>query len=467
MENHALHSGSIVENYKIIKKLGQGGFGITYLVKDIKDNKLYVLKELFLAKGCSRGSNNNVIIDAKHKDLFEYSKKRFIDEAVLLEGIKYYSIVRVYKHFYKNSTAYYLMEYIDGISLMQLVEEKGTLNKDEVIEYIFPILEAVKVMHKNNLWHRDIKPLNIMIDKINNRSVLIDFGAVKVINKQRFGLIDDTSLYIAYSDFFSPPEQHPQFSKGVETDHRSDVYSIGATIYYLFTGKPTNFNSKNFENELLTTNIPKEFQQVILKSTKSRKEERFDNIEQIQKVLIPDTEPFLSNENTVKTSLFTPFTDTIIITIIATIIAFIASDNNKLLIASIVFIVGLIVSFNKKNKASRNISKKGNIKLIIKSNTEELEFFLENKKSYTLGRDFSCDIVIPSKLTHVSRKHLKININNDIITINELKTTQGTYLNGQKLKPNQEYSWEEEKELILVNGDCILLWKKLNKENKQ
>ena len=192
MSNTALSPGTEVRSpqrtYTIQRVLGQGGFGITYLVEtDFKMGKLsftgkFALKEHFIQMLCERDATTNRVrfVQSATKEV-ESSMRAFISEAQRLQrlGIDHRNIVNVDEVFEANGTAYYVMEYLDGGSLANYVKTHGgRLSWEETAELMRPICEAVAMLHDNRVVHYDIKPQNIMVmtDKQGLRPVLIDFG---------------------------------------------------------------------------------------------------------------------------------------------------------------------------------------------------------------------------------------------------------------------------------------------------
>jgi serine/threonine protein kinase len=165
-DQHALQSGTVLDRYRIIRVLGEGGFGITYLAEDIQLGLKVVIKEYFPNEFAMRSGDST--ITAKSKSLGDYSKgmQRFKEEAQTLAKFNHPSIVKILGFFEANSTAYFVMEYEEGIDLSQyLKQEKRALSQEEILSIMMPILEGLKEVHKYNYLHRDIKPGNILLRK--------------------------------------------------------------------------------------------------------------------------------------------------------------------------------------------------------------------------------------------------------------------------------------------------------------
>ena len=213
--------------YTVGKVLGQGGFGITYMGADTLLSRPVAIKELF-PEGCQRNGTTVQPTRIPASD-FSYMKQRFLDEARLLASLNHPGIVRVYDFFEENNTAYMVMEYLRGKSLGKLVGERGgALSEQEAVGYILKVCEALEVVHKAGYLHRDIKPDNIIVCE-DGRVVLVDFGAARAFMAGKTG-----RMTVILTPGFAPLEQYAEQAKrGAYTD----IYALGATLYYLLTGQ--------------------------------------------------------------------------------------------------------------------------------------------------------------------------------------------------------------------------------------
>lgn len=247
MSNFALSPGTEVRSaqrtYTIQRVLGQGGFGITYLVKTtLKMGKLsypayFALKEHFIQVLCERDATTNRVrfMQSAAKEV-ESSMRAFVSEAQRLQrlGIDHRNIVNVDEVFEANGTAYYVMEYLDGGSLANYVKTHGgRLSWADITTLMQPICEAVALLHSNRVAHYDIKPMNIMVmtDDQGLRPVLIDFGLAKHYDGQ--GQATSTLAAGGYTPGYAPMEQYGGLRQFSPT---ADVYALAATICFCLTG---------------------------------------------------------------------------------------------------------------------------------------------------------------------------------------------------------------------------------------
>ncbi|HBB34521.1 MAG TPA: serine/threonine protein kinase [Cyanobacteria bacterium UBA8803] len=200
--------------YAIEKVLGQGGFGITYLVKDRQGNP-FVIKTL------------NDYLERQYN--FAKYQQDFINEALRLAKFRHPHIVRVDEIIQEGEQWCMVMEYIDGENLAHWVWHQGMLPELEALRYIQQVGEALTLVHNSGLLHRDIKPLNIMMRKSSLDAVLIDFGIAREFTPN----LTQTHTQ-SLSEGFAPIEQYDWRAKrGAYTD----IYALAATLYSLLTGE--------------------------------------------------------------------------------------------------------------------------------------------------------------------------------------------------------------------------------------
>ena len=243
----ALRPGTVIHgperDYTIISKLGQGGFGITYLVEaDVKIGNItakvrFALKEHFIGSLCDRADDSVTVSFSKPVAVeIDRSLQSFVKEATRLQsiGLRHPNIVNINEVFEANNTAYYVMEYLEGESLDDYIRRVGPLTQEQTVYFLRPVVEAVALLHANRLTHYDIKPQNIIIAPGSDgvpRPVLIDFGLSKHYDES--GRATSTTPVGGHSPGYSPIEQ---YSGIAGFSPAADVYALGATAYHCLTG---------------------------------------------------------------------------------------------------------------------------------------------------------------------------------------------------------------------------------------
>lgn len=273
--------------YCINRYLSSGGFGNTYIASHVDLNDVVAIKEFFM-RGVVQRDENQITVSVSNSDNrnhFIEQKEKFKKEARRIRQLKNDYIVNVYDLFEENGTAYYVMDYVDGENLAERLKRTGLPMSEKEVNKILPqILEALKSVHAAGIWHLDLKPANIMIDKAGNVK-LIDFGASKQLNAQKGGAT--TSTAISYTNGYAPREQMEQnYDKfGPWTD----FYALGATLYNLLSNKrpplPTDIDDDRSFDKHLSLPLPSETstrtQQLILWLTQTNRQDRPSSVGQI------------------------------------------------------------------------------------------------------------------------------------------------------------------------------------------
>ncbi len=231
-----LPNGTLLQGgkYRIERVLGQGGFGITYLATQVMLDRQVAVKEFFFRDFNLRDGDTKTVTIATEasRELVERYRKKFVKEAQTISRLDHAGIVRIHDIFEENATAYYVMEYLEGESLSQLVERRGAIPEAEAVGYVSAVGVALQYIHAMHINHLDIKPGNI-IRRRDGRVVLIDFG----VSKQYDAATDQgtTTTPVGISHGYSPAEQYRQ--GGVQQfSPQSDVYALAATLFKLLTG---------------------------------------------------------------------------------------------------------------------------------------------------------------------------------------------------------------------------------------
>ena len=226
-----LPKGYKLNNYEIIDKLGQGGFGITYRAREVTLNRNVVIKENLPKQLAGRDEKTYQVIprraDKQEEASLTYEKSldHFLKEAQTLSKLDHKNIVKVNTAFRALGTAYYVMPYVSGTSLNDDSVPKP-MPESEIRTLLMAMLNALEYLHSKNLLHRDIKPANILRSQ-DGTPILIDFGTARELTNS-----SQTSIF--HSDGYTPIEQYQ--SDGKLLGPWTDLYSLGATVYYLITG---------------------------------------------------------------------------------------------------------------------------------------------------------------------------------------------------------------------------------------
>ena len=283
--------------YKLKQVIGQGGFGITYKgiwhteVKGslgaMRTEVPVCIKEYFFKDYCVRDAYSFRV--KVHSDtgklLFDKFKEKLIKEAKILSEVHHPYIVNVLEVFEENNTAYIAMEYIAGNSLKDKLAKEGMLPEAEVLRYIHQIGEALQFVHQKNILHLDIKPSNILIDKDNNAR-LIDFGVSK---RYDVGEQETSTTMLTLSKGFASIEQYD--NEGIQSfSPCPDIYSLGATMYNLLTGKIPTESILRATRPLarpreLNPAISEQTEQVILKAMEIIPANRYQSVEEMMNAL--------------------------------------------------------------------------------------------------------------------------------------------------------------------------------------
>ena len=267
-QQQALQVGTMLQNgkYNIVRILSSGSFGNTYLAQNNQTQTMVAIKEFFMAGVTQRYQNNVVgVSNLAHRPLFVEQLEKFKTDMRNLSNVHNEHVVTVYDLFEENSTAYCVMEYIDGESLDERIKrQESPLTEQEVRNSMLPqLLDALQAIHQSNILHLDIRPSNIMLDRQGNLR-LIDFGACR--QSRSWGVAANTEAASkAMTVGFSPREQFEQAYE--RFGPWTDFYALGATLYHLLTGSnpPSIVNIERQGAQAFVFNRPvgNDLQQVI------------------------------------------------------------------------------------------------------------------------------------------------------------------------------------------------------------
>lgn len=339
MAINALPVGYVLQHdYKIVKNLGQGGFGITYLAEDTNLGNYIVIKEFLPQSMAVRDQSRYTVMPYDKGDsLFPHLLQRFIEEAKLLAGLRHPNIVKVIRLLEANDTAYFIMEYEEGETLEDYLNHTSKLREEDILGIMMPILEGTKYVHSKGILHRDIAPDNIYL-KTNGMPMLIDFGAARSAVAE-----EGQKLSAIAKDGYSPPEQYTVNSNQNEA---TDIYALGAVFYRMITGdKPINTAQRQIllleKKPDPIVNLVEEYKgkydkfllQSVMKALNVSQGKRFQSVQEFQKAI--------SNGKMINSN----------------------NSNNKILggLVGFILILGIVLGFSILNDQEEEIKKSSNV----------------------------------------------------------------------------------------------------------
>ena len=225
----ALPLGTVLRGrYQIGEVLGNGGFGITYSAWDRANRQRVALKELYPRSAVFRARDRLTVTPmAGQETIFDELRLRFEGEASLLCQLRdESSLVKVYDLFRCNATAYYTMEYLEGMDLQSYLQRNGPMAWSALEPMVRDLLHTLARLHRKNLIHRDISPDNLFLTT-DHRLHLIDFGSVRTYQGNH-------NFTVHLKEHFAPWEQY--ISNGRQGPW-TDIYSLSVSLYYLLSGK--------------------------------------------------------------------------------------------------------------------------------------------------------------------------------------------------------------------------------------
>jgi formylglycine-generating enzyme required for sulfatase activity len=236
----ALPPGAIVDSLRVDRVLGQGAFAITYLVTDEVIGRSFALKEYLPAKHVRRDESGTVL-PASDNPEFDFSAglETFLQEGRTVAPLEHPNIVKVFRCFEANGTAYLLMPWYKGEPLHELIKRSGTFGPEEVDALKTPLLSALAYIHDRGVIHQDIKPSNIYITEAGD-PILLDFGAAAVTDANH-----TTAELRLGSEGYAAPEQS---GHGTAIGAWTDIYGFAATLYRCITGKIPPPASQRLQN---------------------------------------------------------------------------------------------------------------------------------------------------------------------------------------------------------------------------
>lgn len=263
--------------------LGRGGFGITYAAWDIKENRRVAVKELYPKKDVSRGKDNcSVMVKSGQEEYFSQIYRCFEKEARILMELQQDGVVRLYHLFNDYYTIYYVMEYLDGQDLSNILKQNGPISWSDLVPVIKTVLNALDCLHRRGMIHRDISPDNIFITR-DGRAQLIDFGSVRTYQ-------GNNSFTTFIKQSFAPLEQ---YKTNGQQGPWTDIYALCVTIYYALSGKIPPTAPERWQNdttipiEQLCCNLPSHVANAVRKGMCVSIEGRYKNVGELASILFP------------------------------------------------------------------------------------------------------------------------------------------------------------------------------------
>ena len=274
------------ERYKIEEVIGAGGFGITYRAWDPLLQSYVAIKEYYPSGIATRSADSSKVCVPVGQEQREYHRGRirFLKEAQDVARFQSEpNIVSIYDYLEENDTAYMVMEYLHGCTLKQYIREHGGRLDTDILHICLSVLDALAVVHKAGMIHRDISPENIFICE-DLTVKLIDFGAAKQVY-----LDGEQTMSVVLKPGYAPPEQ---YAKKDKQGPWTDIYALGATLYFAATGeKPEESFGRVLEDTIkpvceVNPEIPRAMSQVIMRAMSVKIEDRYQTVEAMREALL-------------------------------------------------------------------------------------------------------------------------------------------------------------------------------------
>lgn len=277
----------LMGKYVVGKVLGKGGFGVTYLAYDLKRECKAAIKEYMPDALAYRIPGNTIIstYEGDKAENFRLGAEKFYEEAKTVSRFNGHpNIINVQEFFYENNTAYFVMEYIEGVDLKTYAVQKGgTLSEEECIRLLTPVMDALIVVHSVGVLHRDISPDNIYVTK-DGGVKLLDFGAARQVLGEK-----SKSLSVVLKPGFAPIEQYQTRGKQGQW---TDVYALAATMYYCLTGQVPEaamdrvYEDTNKKAAELKDGVSQQVTEALTKALEVRAENRYKTVYEFKRSIV-------------------------------------------------------------------------------------------------------------------------------------------------------------------------------------
>lgn len=295
-----LSAGTLLQQgkYKIVGRLGQGSFGITYLAAaKIKmtgalgemETEIHVaVKEFFMSDINSR-SHDGTGVEGSSGTVFTNYRRKFRKEAENLARLSHDNIVHVIDVFDENNTTYYVMQYVDGGSLDDYIASRGRLSEDETFAILRDVGAALSYMHRHKMLHLDLKPKNIMRRGSDGHIFLIDFGLSKYFTE---GGEPESSTTIGHGTPGYAPLEQARYRRDGSFPATIDVYALGATAFKMLTGKrppeASDILNDGFpSDDLLSQGISSPTVEAIRRAMSAERRARYQTVDEFLSALCP------------------------------------------------------------------------------------------------------------------------------------------------------------------------------------
>lgn len=405
-EKYLLHN-----QYYIGKVLGSGGYGITYLAWDEKQNRRFAIKELYPRHIASRPDGIRVVVSNENKKEYDHIKVRFCEEAKILYELRAIpEVLQVYHLFEENGTAYYVMEYLEGMDMKRYLQSHGTMKWSELMYPVAMILRALQALHSKSLIHRDISPDNIFITK-GMQARLIDFGSARSYSGNKM-------LTTMLKASFAPYEQYREDGK---QGPYSDIYSLSVSMYYALSGQLPPNSMERFLSmkmgkgayadveslEILCPGLPEHVSRTVMKGMATLPEDRWQTIEEFSANLFP-------GQAILRTKQVKPI----------------------------------------QNNAARSAARLQCVQGYMKGKI----FTVQSGQNFTVGRETSCTIVYPPNMPGVSRVQCSMRVEqNRILYIRDENSSYGVSINGNRLVPLRWYPLKSKDRISFAKEEYFVL----------
>jgi len=294
LHQNALPVGTMLGEFEIIDLVGEGGFGIVYLAQDHSLHRKVALKEYMPALLASRGKDASVAVRSeRQRETFDIGLRSFVNEARMLAQFDHPALIKVFRFWEANKTAYMVMPFLSGLTLQDALKQRGEAPGEGWIRALLsPLMDALAVLHEDKVYHRDIAPDNIML-LAGDRPVLLDFGAARRV------ISDMThALTVILKPGYAPIEQYADMP-GMKQGPWTDVYALAAVVYFMILKrKPPPAVSRLMEDSyepLMRSEAAGRYSAALLQGIdrclKVRAEERPQSMAAMREAIDPGTMP--------------------------------------------------------------------------------------------------------------------------------------------------------------------------------